>query len=298
MSYELRQQSNGSFALYRPDLGETMHPRLGPWEEALRLYVRGTQLEALLAAGGSGPVVLFDVGLGGAANALAALSTAQEARRRGRPVRPLRIVSFESDPEAPRFALANAQALGYPRGYEPALEALLSEGSWRGEGVTWELRLGDFTRLIAGEPCRADAVFFDPFSPRGNPDMWTVAVLENVYRCRRPGLPMRLATYSSAFGVRAALLLAGFYVGEGPELAAGRRATVASTDFSGLPEPLGLPWLARWRRDREPWPPGTDSRGHRSVRERLLAHSQWSHFQAGAGQEEPAVPRRPPRRRR
>jgi len=298
MTYQLRRQPNGSFALHIPELGETMHPRLGPWEEARRLYIHGTGLPALLSASGPGDVVVFDVGLGGAANALAAIALAQQERREGRRARPLRVVSFENDADAPRFALANAQALGYMRGFEPALGALLAAGEWKDEGVSWELRLGDFTRGIAEEPRRADAVFFDPFSPRGNPAMWTVAVFENIYRCRRPGLPMRLATYSTAFGARAAMLLAGFYAGEGPELADGRRATVASSDFSALDAPLGPPWLARWRRDREPWPPGTDPAQHRRVREQLVVHPQWSHFSAPAAQEPPPGRRPPPRRRR
>ena len=98
MNYQLRRQPNGSVALYRTDLGETMHPQLGPWEEAQRVYVLGTDLPGLLEArkgrGGASDIVVFDVGLGGAANAIAAIQAAQELARHGRPVLPLRIVSF------------------------------------------------------------------------------------------------------------------------------------------------------------------------------------------------------------
>lgn len=301
MSYELRRQPNGAMALYRTDLGETMHPGLGPWEEALRVYIQGTGLERLLAApenAGDG-IVVFDVGLGGAANAVAAVDLARRLRRQKGRAAALRVVSFEQDPAAPRFALEHAGALPYLQGHEAALETLLERGQWECPGVAWELRLGDFTRLVREEPYRADVVFFDPFSPYSNPDMWSVPLLEDVYRCHRPGRVMRLATYSSAFGVRAALLLAGFYVGEGPALGSRRHATLAATELSVLAAPLDRAWLGRWRRDREPWPPQTEPATRPLLRERLLAHPQWSRFDGGGATDNDAGrPRRKARRRR
>jgi tRNA U34 5-methylaminomethyl-2-thiouridine-forming methyltransferase MnmC len=280
-----------------------MHPQLGPWEEAQRVYVQGTGLAELLEAkgrGAAGEVVVFDVGLGGAANAVAAIQAAQLVRKQGGKALPLRIVSFEQDIAAPTFALENAAALLYLSGYEPALEALLDQGKWTaGDAIVWELRVGDFAQWVQEEPYRADVVFFDPFSPRSNPAMWSVPLLENVYRCHRPGRPMRLATYSSAFGVRAALLQAGFFVGEGPVLSGGRRATLASTDFAALQEPLDRGWLSRWRRDREPWPPLTPTQDHRRLRESLLAHPQWNYFDGGSATDDEAeAPPRFKRRRK
>jgi hypothetical protein len=226
-------------------------------------------------------IVVFDVGLGGAANALAAIACREGLVRSGRQVRPLAIVSFEQDLEALAFVVDHADELGYPRGYLDALRAILARGEWDAPGVRWELRLGDFARLIQSEPRRADIVFFDPFSHRTNPVMWSVPVLEGVYRCRRPGSGQCLVTYSSAFSVRAALLLAGYYVGEGVRLD-GRPTTIAVTSSADLEEPLDLGWLARWRRDREPWPPETLQERHKAVREALLAHPQWSRFELEA----------------
>jgi hypothetical protein len=248
--------------------------------------------------GAAQEVVVFDVGLGGAANAVAALQTAQRLRQSAGKVRPLRVVSFESDIAAPRFALEHADTLVYLDGFESALRTLIDQRRWTsGDGLSWELREGDFPRLVEEEPSRADAVFFDPFSPRSNPAMWSVPLLENLYRCRRPGRPMALATYSSAFGVRAALLLAGFYVGDGPVLSGTRHATLASTDFSALQQPLDRAWLARWRRDHEPWPPLTPPERHREIREALLAHPQWEQFDGEAASTDDASPTPAPRKR-
>lgn len=286
MGFELRRQDGGVLAVYDPATGETMHPVLGPWAEANRLYLAASRLEArLLTPPGSLPpgppdVTVFDVGLGGAANALAAVALHQQLLRQSRPVRPLRVVSFEHDPGAVPFVLANAAALGYPRGHEPLLEALQARGEAHGSGgLSWYLRLGDFPALVEEEPTRAEVVFFDPFSPRTNPAMWRLDTMERLFRARRPGVPLHLVTYSSAFGARAAMLLAGFFVGEGPRLSPRRRTTVACTDFAGLEAPLELGWLRRWRQDREPWPPGTAPQAHRALREALLAHPQWAHFE-------------------
>ena len=285
MPFQLRRQPNGSYAVYHARLRETMHPHLGPWEEATRLYAGGSGLERALTGrkqpGDRAEIVVFDVGLGGAANALAAIACREGLVRSGRQVRPLAIVSFEQDLEALAFVVDHADELGYPRGYLDALRAILARGEWDAPGIRWELRLGDFARLIQSEPRRADIVFFDPFSHRTNPVMWSVPVLEGVYRCRRPGSGQRLVTYSSAFSVRAALLLAGYYVGDGVRLD-GRPTTIAVTSSADLEEPLDLGWLARWRRDREPWPPETPQERHKAVREALLAHPQWSRFELEA----------------
>ena len=280
MTFQLKKQASGALALHNPETGETMHPGHGPWAEATGLYVSGSGLPALLTEAREGEVVVFDVGLGGAANALAAISAWEELRGLGRRIRPLRIVSFENDPEPLRFAIGNAEALGYLRGYEDVLEQLLRDGQWQREdgGIAWELRLGDFTSLIHEEPRRADVVFFDPFSPRTNPPMWSLATLEGVFACRRPGGNCRLVTYSTAFGTRAALLLAGYYVGDCPGRDTSRMGTVAQTHFSGLHLPLDRGWLGRWKRDRMPWPCLTPTTQHRQVREQLLGHPQWEHF--------------------
>jgi tRNA U34 5-methylaminomethyl-2-thiouridine-forming methyltransferase MnmC len=282
-------------AVHDSRTGETMHPGLGPWQEAQQLYVEGSQLALRLrepAPRKAGPALtVFDVGLGAAANALAALAC-REALLAGaaaaRQVRPLHLVSFEQDLEPLRFAIAHAAQLGYPSGREAPLQALLDRGRVEAPGVTWELRLGDLVRLIAEEPCRADVIFFDPFSPKANPEPWSLPVLEGLHGCRRPGGDTVLVTYSSAFSTRAALLLAGFYVGEGPRLG-GRQTTAAATRFSLLAAPLDPGWLRRWRREREPWPLLSSPAARVNMREALLDHPQWSQFE-----ELPAAPP-PPR---
>lgn len=327
--YLLKRQRSGALALYNRRLHETMHPVLGPWEEANRLYIEGTGLRGLLTSPPAPRreepgIVIFDVGLGGAANALAAVACHEGLKGVGGGPRQLRIISFENDLAPLGFALDNAHRLDYLHGREALLESLLDRGEAAQPGINWELRLGDFTEAILQEPLRADAIFFDPFSPRTNPLMWSLPTLEALSRCRRPGGVTRLATYSTAFGTRAALLLAGFYVGEqrGGEIESRARddsrqgdkerggkhrgdkyredkqrgdkhrgdkycggGTLATTYFSDLQAPLTRQWLHRWKRNRQPWPPLTQPGDYRGFRELLLQHPQWNHFP-----EEPAKP--------
>ena len=276
MTFSLKRQPGGSLAMFNRETGETMHPGAGPWAEANGLYLAGTRLERLLCdISAPGPLHVFDVGLGGAANALAAVTLHQRLASGGRRVRPLRIISFEHDPEAPRFALDHARELGYPRGHEELLEGLLESGLARAGGLTWEARWGDFPLLIQQEETRADVVFFDPFSPRANPAMWSLPTLEGLYNCRRRHGDTILVTYSSSFSVRAALLLAGFFVGEGPQPNPRRATTLAATALGLLDQPLDARWLARWRRDREPWPALSPAGKHQTLRKALLDHPQW-----------------------
>ena len=116
--YQLVQLAGGANTLYSAAYGEKLHPGLGPQAEAELLYVRQLDICARLRDG-AGEFVIWDVGLGGAANAIAALRAARDHPR------PLRLVSFDNSAEPLEFALQNAAALGYLQDYEQPLTDLL-----------------------------------------------------------------------------------------------------------------------------------------------------------------------------
>jgi hypothetical protein len=76
--FELCTLRSGARAVRHVGHGEVMHPAGGPWEEANRLYVDQPQLAARLRAARR-PVCVFDIGLGAATNAVAALACARQA---------------------------------------------------------------------------------------------------------------------------------------------------------------------------------------------------------------------------
>ena len=68
---------------------------------------------------GSAPLVIWDVGLGAAANAMAAIHCYEEQAAAG-PVRPLRIISFENDLDSLRLAFRHDRDFPYLRHGGPA----------------------------------------------------------------------------------------------------------------------------------------------------------------------------------
>jgi queuine tRNA-ribosyltransferase len=248
----------GARAMLDRAAGEVMHPLVGPAREAEQLYVTPSRLALRLGTGApdegahDAPLVLLDVGLGAGSNALAALRC---ARALAPPKRCLHIVSFERDLTAFELAMSpeHVADFGFDEGALTAGRALASRGAHREPGLVWELRLGDLADTLTNEPAAiADVVFWDPFSPRANPALWTMQSFLAVRRLCRSGATLH--TYSGATATRAALLLAGFCVGAGDATGDKAQTTIASVDLGDLEAPLGPRFFERVRRSSAPFP--------------------------------------------
>ncbi|WIG98090.1 MnmC family methyltransferase [Myxococcus sp. SDU36] len=269
--FELITLRNGARAVRHLGHGEVMHPSVGPWQEALRLYVEQARLADRLRQPGP-PLVIHDVGLGAATNAVAALTCARSLGAEQR--RLLEVVSFEVDLAPLRLALADAAGFPFLQPFRDAAKTLMRDGVWEAEGLRWRLLLGDAVPHLDGALPVADLVYFDPFSPASNPDMWTEAVLARVRRhCREDGEGTLLLTYSAATPTRVTLLLAGFFVGAGVSTGTKGETTVGATRRESLEAPLGERWLARWTRSSSRAPHGGQLTP--DLEARVLAHPQW-----------------------
>ena len=260
--YKLVQLANGVCAVHSVAYGEKMHPGPGPAAEADVLYVGQLKLRERLLRH-QGEFVVWDVGLGAAANAIAVLRAARDFAC------PLRLVSFDDTIEPLDFTLRHADALGYLRGYEEPAKVILERGqvqfvNGRNE-VNWEFRLGDFPSLLAREcvatgetlaPAlsRPHAILFDAFSPSKNPVMWTLQLFTNLFRLLDPQRPCNLTTYSRSTMFRVTLLLAGFFVGRGIPTGMKEETTVAANTLELIEQPLDGRWLERARRSRNAEP--------------------------------------------
>lgn len=252
--FELVTLRNGHRAVRHVGHGEVMHPAVGPWREANRLYVEQLGLAARLA-GSAAKVRVWDVGLGGGANAVAALTCAKSLPSRA----PLEVVSFEVDVKALQLALTDEEGFPFLGPWRDAAAELLAEGRSEAEGLCWRLERGDLLETMEKAPGPADLVFFDPFSPEKNPSLWTRHALRRLRgRCREDGAGALLSTYSASTRTRASLLLAGFFVGTGVSVGTKKETTVAATRLESLGRPLGSEWLARWRRSSARAPHGED----------------------------------------
>jgi len=280
--YRLVRLPNGACAVRALAEDETFHPGIGPAAEAEALYVRQLRLPERVQEN-TGEFVIWDVGLGAAANALTTIRLVGDGLK-GKPAH-LRLVSFDQTSDAAAFALENGVELGYVNGYESALAELVknhsakfSDGSLN---IEWTLELGDFPTFLSRssrdneaqdmkkeegrmmkklEPPHVGcyernanlpaphAILFDPHSPKKNPAMWTASLFASLFRWLDPQRPCALATFTRSTMARVALLLGGFFVGAGHPSGLKEETTVAANRLDLLDEPLDHRWLERAKR--------------------------------------------------
>lgn len=249
-AHTLVRLANGTYAVKSLAYGEQMHPGLGPAAEAESLYVGQLQIRERLRQH-AGEFVVWDVGLGAAANALAILRATREFPN------PIRLLSFDETVDPLSFALQHTDQLGYLAGYESQLNTILKQHRVRFQDhhhpVDWEFYIGDFPALLARAlvtPCgpplpTPHAVLFDAFSPAKNPAMWTLPLFTNLFQLLDPRRPCNLTTYSRSTMLRATLLLAGFFVGRGEATGLKEETTIAANTPELIESPLDRRWLER-----------------------------------------------------
>jgi tRNA U34 5-methylaminomethyl-2-thiouridine-forming methyltransferase MnmC len=241
--------ANGVASIHSLEHDETFHPVVGPVAEAEALYVKQLRLPQRMAEC-RGEFVIWDVGLGAAANVLTLLRAARQIEGR------LHIVSFDHKLAPLEFGLQHASELGYFGEFESTLKRFLSDHAVAfhngAQEVHWELRLGDFPQYIHSEVAKElpkpHAILFDAFSPATNPAMWTQPLFARIYELLDPKRPCALPTYSRSTMLRVSLLLAGFYVGVGHATGEKEETTVAANSMALIDEPLDGKWLARAHR--------------------------------------------------
>lgn len=210
---------DGTPTLFHPEYGEAYHPRQGALFQARRLY-----LERTLTHLHPAPRVL-EVGLGLLVNFRVTLESAL-----ARGVR-LRYLAVEKEPLPPELLAQVPLPL-------PRAEAIFAEilQGWPGErfaGPWGELRVlfGD-VREVPLPRGWATAVYLDPFSPKANPEAWSLPVLQKLRHALRRG--GRLATYSAQGAFRRALRAAGFALHRVPGV--GKREWTVGIALEALPE--------------------------------------------------------------
>lgn len=272
-TFEIVTTTMGAVSIRDNITKEIMHNPVGPWVEANALYIDQSDFKRRLTENLTLELVVFDVGLGAAANALAALHAARALKTR----RPMRLISFERELRLLQFALDNAHHFDHFKGFEDAVQSILNTGKWEEDGIIWELRHGDFTQLIDEESNRANVIFYDPYSSKKNGDMWNKGIFKKVReKCAPDGI---LFTYSRATPIRVSLLLAGFYVGQGIASGLKDETSQAAVRFEDLQNPLGEPWLGRWQRSHIPNAFGARDEDLAANKQGVLNHPQFANGQ-------------------
>ena len=222
---------DGSITFHNSDVDETYHSKSGAIDEALRKHVLPSDIVDI--SKDSSAVVIGDVCFGLGYNSIVAIGEIMKAN----PDCDIQIFAFENDYDI----LRKIPELSFGDDYSYAHNAvsdLISDSSivernedfnihvYSDDGLTITLYVGD---VLACLPKLADdvldVVFFDPFSPKKHPHLWSVNLLSDVFRSMKSG--GRLSTYSCARIVRDNLREVGFEVIDGPSVGMRAPSTLA-----------------------------------------------------------------------
>lgn len=274
-NYEVHRAWEGFSSIRQISSGEIMHSRTDPMEEARQVYVEQAQLAQRLTEHSAEPLVLWDVGLGAAANAMAAMEYFEATGS----ARPLKIISFENDLDSLRLAVANRECFPYLR-VDPA-NAILDAGSWQSESqnLSWTLLTGDFRETMNRAPA-PHAIFYDMFSTKTSAELWSAEIFQRLFALCGDR-DAELFTYTCSTANRAALLAAGFFVARGRNAGEKIETTIALTPASlraasaRKRELLSRDWLAKWERSAAKFPSDVPGDQRSAFEKVIRGHEQF-----------------------
>jgi tRNA U34 5-methylaminomethyl-2-thiouridine-forming methyltransferase MnmC len=201
---------DGSFTFFSDTFGEAFHSRQGARAEAIHKFAQAT---ALAQRAQQPQLCLLDVCYGLGYNTAAALETIWNVN----PSCEVELYGLELDATVPQAAIAPSLIQHWSPIVQTVLQKMALAHTCTTPCLEATLLIGDARQTIqtlCQSGLQADAIFFDPFSPRRCPQLWTVEFFALVARCLTPqGL---LATYSRSAAVRAAMQAAGLVIGTIP----------------------------------------------------------------------------------
>ena len=254
--YEIIENEKGFWSVKQRSSGETMHSVSNPMVEAKELYIDQSNLSERLATSNhkeemnedAEPFIIWDVGLGAATNAMAAIVCHESISN----PRAMHLISFESDLDPLKLAIKNAGR--FPHLYHKAPRKLLERSIWQSDS--------------------------GPFSFKTDSLLWKAEFFQRIFNhCKASEKTTTLYTYSASTAVRSALLHAGFWVGKGIGIGPKLDTTIA---FSKAPESelekknlLSSEWLSRREKSYARYPQELDVKSQASWDAKILNHPQF-----------------------
>ena len=161
--------------------------RTPPMEEARSLYIEQSNLaqrvRLLRREAVQEPLVIWDVGLGAAANAMAAIHCYEEQAAIG-PVASA-CDSSASKTISTRSGSRCGTTTSFPTSATAARPAILR--AWRAgnpkqhAGLSWQLVPGDFLETVGQAPLPPDLIFYDMFSSKTHGEQWTIEIFRRLF---------------------------------------------------------------------------------------------------------------------
>lgn len=219
-AYDIIETADGTPTIYSNYFGEACHSSHGAFEETLVHYIEGCRVRESLFK--YGEIKVLEIGFGAGYGAdVTALQIA--------PYQRVKFLSTELDPQLVKYARDHA--------CDGHLMASLKESEYFGipcfEANNLEMHLivliGDaretLKQLAEKGPQKVHAIYQDAFSPKRNPQLWTVEWFEllKVYADQKTFL----GTYSASVNIRKSMREAGWSIHKGPGFGPKRSSTRA-----------------------------------------------------------------------
>jgi queuine tRNA-ribosyltransferase len=283
--YRIVKQDGGFHSIQHIKSGEIMHSVIDPLTEAKTLYVEQSELPVMLNSIPDDELVIWDVGMGSATNAMAAILECEKLYSENNFQKNVRIVSFENDTDSFRLTVKNPSLFHHVRHSAPA--SILKDGSWRSDkfNIEWNLVEGDFLDNIE-KSHQPHCIFFDPFSLNTNGALWNYSVFKRIFDHSK-NRPAKLFTYSSSTMVRGALLAAGFYTGSGRGTGPKTDTTAAFTTLdikNSDIKLLGIDWLERFKRSSAKFDENIPEDEQKLIEKLILNHPQFQKIKGTDGE--------------
>lgn len=200
---KLIRTKDGSFSAYNEQINESYHSISGALEEAIEKHVKPLNIEDGMA------ILDFCFGLG--YNSIAALQGHKNLRITALE-NDLGILELMKDLEVPELIKKDYT-------FFSDLTKISYKKDERNNSI--DLILGDAMQTVKSlEKNRFERVFFDPFSPSKQPEMWSEYLFRDIFALMTHG--GQLSTYSCAGWIRRNMVKVGFKVIDGPVI--GRRS--------------------------------------------------------------------------
>lgn len=200
---------DSSITLFSEKYQEHYHSTKGAVEESFEKFVKPCKIAELAK---NGKIRILDVCFGVGYNSAAAIDVALESN----PDCVIEIVGLEND----------QNIIDEIKNMNPAFKHYDIIKGKADEKIKLKILLGDARERIKELTEKFDAVFFDPFSPKVCPELWTKEFFAQVKRLMKQDAI--LTTYSCARIVRDNMKAVGLTVEDGPVLGRRGPATIAS----------------------------------------------------------------------
>jgi tRNA U34 5-methylaminomethyl-2-thiouridine-forming methyltransferase MnmC len=204
MERQIVLTADGSHSLYVPELNEHYHSRHGAIQESRHVFI---EMGLRRKNSTDSPLKILEIGFGTGLNAFL---TALEVQRSGGNVEYWAV-------EAYPLTNSELSSLNYPAllGLEDAQNVWdrIHAAGWASmTEISPTFKLCKLHAKIEEFQLDSpvDLIYFDAFAPEKQPELWTAAIFEKMFRLLYPG--GLLTTYCAKGDVRRAMIAAGFQV--------------------------------------------------------------------------------------